>query len=273
MIAMLDGLEERPLRINLQPDDVLLYVHIPKTGGTSLISILDSKFPERKIFPLHSPANENLFWAFTPQELKQFRFVRGHYRFGPYDESVYRHISQNPICITMLRDPIQRTVSSYRHIIRTPDHRLHATLLANGSTLRDYLTREEYLPQITNLQTRIVVGAYPARPSGLRRRKTISDKTMVMFAKQRLEQYAFVGLMERFEESIELLTYTFDWPDVEEIPRLNIASDSFSPESIEEDLLEIMRHKTALDRKLYHHAQNIFQGRVERMKTARQRSI
>jgi hypothetical protein len=252
--------------MKLKPEDVLLYIHIPKTGGTSLISILDAQFPDKEVFPLHSTAGENYYWALSRKELQRFRFVRGHYRFGPYDRDIYKHIVQNPIRITMVREPIQRTISGYRHILRTPGHRWHASIVSSASKLRDFLTDPKYSLQVSNLQTRVIIGAYPARASGLARPQNTSDEALVVFAKQLLEQHAFVGLMERFEESVQLLMYTFGWAPVEEIPRMNVATDSFSIDSIPEDLMQVLRSRTALDRELYDHAVEMFDRRMARMK-------
>src|SRR5688572_7976558 len=94
----------RPLRLTLNSDDVLFFQHIPKTGGLSLIALLDSQFPQEAIFPLHSSAaTEDEFARFTPQEVQRFRLIRGHFRFGPYDNGIYRYITQNPVRITFLR--------------------------------------------------------------------------------------------------------------------------------------------------------------------------
>lgn len=250
----------------MRSDDVLVYLHIPKTGGSSIIAILDEQFSKDEIFPLHSPTAEDYFFAFTLKELRRFRFVRGHFFFGPYDAHIYKHLIQNPICATMLRDPVQRTISEYRHVRRVPHHRLHHGLATSDNPLQDFLTQPEYNPLITNRQIRLVIGAYPFRPSGLNRPNTISDEAFLTWGKQKLEQFAFVGLMERFEESVQLLMHTFRWRPPREIPRLNVATDSFSEDTISEDALEIIRARTELDRELYTYAETLFEERLVRMR-------
>ena len=80
----------RSLRVTLNKDDVLFFLHIPKTGGLSLIQFLDSQFAANEIFPLHSVRSESEIAKFTPEQLRCFRLIHGHFRFGPYDNGIYR---------------------------------------------------------------------------------------------------------------------------------------------------------------------------------------
>src|SRR5687767_3984239 len=123
----------RPLRITLNPDDVLFFQHIPKTGGLSLIEFLDSQFPPEAIFPLHSMGSAAEITKFTPDQLRKFRLIRGHFGFGPYDNAIYRYITQNPILITFLREPVARTISAHRYRQRVKE-------IGQDVTLEDYLT-------------------------------------------------------------------------------------------------------------------------------------
>lgn len=256
---------KEPLRIDLKPDDVLLYIHIPKTGGTSLISILEEKFTQDEILPLHSPIQEDYFWSFSQRELQGFRFVRGHYRVGPYDRHIYKHVVQNPLCITLLRDPVERIISEYRHISRTSHHPLHEDLVSQDRPLRAFLTQPSFRGWIEDRQARQIFGFFPGWPWDPSKPRSISDEALLVFAKQRLEQFAFVGLMERFEESVQLLCYIFGWEPPARIPRLNVATDSFARESLDPDILNLTEEKTRLDRALYRHAQMLFEKRLVQM--------
>jgi hypothetical protein len=257
---------ERPLRVELQPDDVLLYVHVPKTGGTSLISILEAQFADHEVLPLHSPIQEEYFWSFSQRELKSFRFVRGHYRVGPYDRHIYKHVVQNPYCITMLRDPIERIISEYRHISRTSHHPLHKRLVSYEKPLRAFLTQPQFQGWIQDRVARQIFGFYPGWPWDPSKPRTISDEALRIFAKQRLEQFAVVGLTERFDESVQLLCYTFGWEVPSEIPRLNVATDSFSRGPVDDEIRRLLKEKTSLDHELYRHAQALFEIRLRKMK-------
>jgi hypothetical protein len=258
---------KRPLRVELRPDDVLLYLHIPKTGGTSLISILEAQFGDDEVLPLHSPIQEDYFWSFSQSELNSFRFVRGHYRVGPYDHHIYKHVVQNPFFITLMRDPTDRIISEYRHISRTSHHPLHEELVSHDRPLHAFLTQPKFRGWIEDRQARQIFGFFPGWPWDPSKPRSISDEALLIFAKQRIEQFAFVGLMERFKASVQLLCFIFGWEPPERIPRLNVATDSFAREPLEADILNLIEEKTRLDRELYHHARTLFEKRLEQMTT------
>jgi len=46
-----------PLKYNLQENDILYFLHIPKTAGTSVISIIDSHFDRKKVLGIHAWKN------------------------------------------------------------------------------------------------------------------------------------------------------------------------------------------------------------------------
>ena len=96
-------------KIKLSDDDVLYYLHIPKTAGTSLITILDGYFKNQEVLRLHA-------WKYLlpkmPLDFSKFRFVRGHYGYG-----FYRLLPKKPIYLTVLRDPKDVIVSSYKMIL------------------------------------------------------------------------------------------------------------------------------------------------------------
>ena len=63
----------------LNQNEILYFLHIPKTSGTSLKKFLDSKFNEKNIFPVEKWYDliENNIWDFS-----NFKFIRGHYGYG-----------------------------------------------------------------------------------------------------------------------------------------------------------------------------------------------
>ena len=125
------GIGRSRVRIELQDDDVLFFVHIPKTGGMSLISVLERQFRPDEIFPPHSFIGPEGFEAYGPLRRSRFKLVRAHLHAGSYSY-VARYIAPNPLCLTLLRDPVERLVSAYKHILRFPDNPLHAELANLG---------------------------------------------------------------------------------------------------------------------------------------------
>ena len=90
----------------------LYFLHIPKTAGTTLISIIDDHFNLDSI--LHEQVwNEIL--PKIPETFSQFRLIRGHFGYG-----LHRVLTKKPLFLTMLREPVDRVLSFYEHIRRDP---------------------------------------------------------------------------------------------------------------------------------------------------------
>jgi hypothetical protein len=251
--------------VQIQPDDVLFFMHIPKTGGLSLIKLLDAQFQPSEIFPLHSVASWKELETFPPEQLARYRLVRGHFRFGPLDRQIFRYFCQNPLILTMLRDPVSRTISAYRYVKRDERARIHEEVVSQHMTLLDYVTYPPFSGRISNVQTQTVLGVVPGSPNRPGDEHKLSDEAMLMLAKEKLESFAFFGLTERFEDSVRLMAYTFGWPMVDQVPSENISPHPSSHESIEAEALAVIRKKTHLDARLYTFATELFKARLQQM--------
>ncbi len=76
-------------------DRTVVFNHIGKTGGSTLIDILDAQFPIDKV----CKQRENIS-QITDVELNQYRFIRAHL----YTD-LRKHLKSNPIFITIVRRP------------------------------------------------------------------------------------------------------------------------------------------------------------------------
>lgn len=248
----------RPLQFSLHPDDVLTFVHIPKTGGISLIAVLDSVFPKDQICPLHSlPTEGTVLDHFQRGELQRYRLVRGHYYVGPYDGLVHHYMTPNPVLMTVLRDPMARSLSHYRFKIQQKELESHVSLY-------DWVTAPEHQHTLVNLQTRMIAGAI----KGVSRTDAVSgmsDAALLRLAREKLDRMPFVGLTERYHESTQLLCYTFDWPMLEEVPYYNKTERDVDPALITAEGLAELEKRIELDRALYTYGVGLFEQRYRQM--------
>jgi len=268
------------LRVPLHEDDLLLFVHVPKTGGLSLISLLDDRYPFRRILPLHSVVHPSVVDTFPQEQFDRFRLARGHFLFGPYDGSLYRRLAQNPVLATMLREPVARSLSSLLHTLRRPELAVrikHIQVresrpgaqsrlprLKAGevwSALGSLLDNPRHAHHLRNRQTQFVVGAVRPLSPELGTITDLSDQAMLELALERLEQMAFVGLTERYPESLLLMAHTFGWPAPSFMPRLNVSQPLDEAGPMPDDLRARLEELTQIDRRLYDWARELFEAR------------
>ena len=93
---------------------VFVFVHMPKAGGSTLQEIIQRPYPLAATFDIHGESVETVqssvdrLRRMPEQERERIACVKGHIPFG-----IHRWLPRTPLYATMLRDPIERTVSDY----------------------------------------------------------------------------------------------------------------------------------------------------------------
>jgi hypothetical protein len=203
-------------------------------------------------------------------ELARIRCVRGHHWFGPGDRAIHDRLAIDPVVLTVLRDPVARTVSAYQHVMRWDEHWLREWLgLGEGETMpmHDFVEHPLVEGEIANLQTRLIVGRVPGNPPQLNVDSDdgvpFTDEELLARAKARLDSFAWVGLTERMEESVRLLTTMMGWEAVEELPTLNVNPVPSAQLEVPEETRAAILQRTALDSELYAHASQLLDRALE----------
>ncbi|NDJ36340.1 MAG: sulfotransferase family protein [Chloroflexi bacterium] len=231
---------------------VTIFLHIPKTGGSTLHAIH---------MRLRGPAGEHTRVVDTPDirhniataaDLLRapdapYDTVWGHFHYGVHTASVRPHRYA-----TLLRDPAQRVLSEYFHVLRDADHPAHERY--------HRLPPEEAIAQITpDVQTKILAGVLdPATPADLET------------AKQRLAGEVAFGLLERFDESLVLLRRTFGW-GMPFYRRRNVGRNR--PRQSDPALLALAAERNPLDRALLAFAAELFAERTAALGWAFRREV
>lgn len=239
----------QPIEHRLTPDEQLCFIHIPKTAGTTLTSLLNSKFHQSKICPAE-------VWSevvdIPREELAQYQLFRGHFFYDIGDL-----LPRKPVYITMLRHPIERVISGYEFMRRNVPTRTEALLnhhKAKTMSLMEYVSDLDN-PSMANSQTRHL---------SLSSHKDDPEKWLAV-AKQHLSEFACFGLVERFQDSMALLSHTFGWNPLAEYSNLMIGSRKLKQDQLEPEVIEIIARRNSLDLDLYNYAQELFADRHAQM--------
>src|SRR6266403_3878281 len=137
--------------------EALIFLHIPKTAGTTLNRIIEWQYNPLSIFtidPYGIRATTERFKTFSEQRRRRLRVVRGHLFYG-----IHEFLPQAATYITMLRDPVARLLSTYYFILRRPLHPLHRKLKRGRLGVEDCL---RLFSHRHNLQCRLIAGVEDA---------------------------------------------------------------------------------------------------------------
>jgi len=256
----------------LNDDDILYYLHIPKTAGTTLISILDGCFEKDKVLRLHA-------WKYLlpkmPLDFSKFRFVIGHYRYG-----FYRLLPKKPIYLTVLRDPKDIIISSYKMIQRQPEEAKRYSI-PQDKTISELITDPkieglndtqthwlavdlDVIALSKNMDMNELANFQPEEHSYFKH-PNMSDERLLQVAKQNLSEFAWVGILEKFEESLFLLYYQFGWKPIRNVAKKNVAPPHEKSDLITDKAMKKIEEWTKLDRDLYKYGLELFESRYSKM--------
>src|SRR5581483_8192664 len=181
-------------------DKALLYLHLPKCGGTTLNRVIEWEYNPLRIYSI----DPSFFrWSYYklgkwPKErLAKMRVFKGHMPFG-----LHRILPQPATYITVLREPVERVISEYyfaKHYRLHPQHRRMQSL-----SLEEYsMTTPHH-----NLQCKLLAGL-PGPRDFL---DGDCSELHLETAKQNVaNHFSLAGLTGRFEETLALLKLIFGW--------------------------------------------------------------
>lgn len=242
-----------PSQYNLTDNDALYFPHIPKTAGMTFRTILEDSFACSDICPATLNAQ---FADVTDEDLKKYRLYRGHLSYIDIPTLVTQ---KNLICVTVLREAVSRVISHYEYIRRTPGDPHYAAV--QEMTLDEFAEKLPVGKLGKNVQT-----YYVAKLAKYRINRVPPEEALEI-AKNSLDNLAFVGLLERFQDSLFLLSYIFGWKPILNTRRENVSGADKNKlfETIPDSTLERIRANTQLDDELYDYARVIFEQRFDAM--------
>ncbi len=228
---------------------LVVFLHIPKTAGTTLKVTLQNNYPGKRMIWLKTapPPHEDQILEAMRNSSKGLQLIAGHTRYG-----VHEIIATNAAYFTFLRHPFSRIFSFYHYILTTAHHPYHETLTKSGGTFLDFLNNPDS-PEVLNQQTRLIAGCGTA-PHETGRKELELAKTHLR------EKFFMVGLQEQFDESMALLKLTLGLKDVAYMTQK--VNKSKPVLSLDEDVKEAIKRTNALDLELYEYGKELFDEKL-----------
>ena len=231
-------------------DPIILYLHIPKAGGTTLNDCIYNQccadeyymaeegylhagiyyYPIGFFKESHPSMPGNIKRALCRKDL---RAVIGHFSFG-----IHRYLTRAWAYVTLLRNPLDRILSLYYHLN-----------MLGSMTIEEFVANPPWR-EIDNDQTRRISGFDPE--IGRCTKSTLNQ------AKENLRQYfSVVGVTERFDETLILLKRTFGWSKELLYYPKNVNPHRSTISSLPQNTLEAIMERNKFDIELYEFAKKL----------------
>jgi len=196
-----------PVTVGAENPPLVVLVHMPKAGGTTLTNVLHSIYGPRLMM-----ATPRYGWrqAWTPEFRAEVRARRdywhafaGHTAFG-----IHALFGRPAIYFSSVRDPVERFLSYYSYVRSHHWHHHHARAENRGPGEFYRLQRDLQDPELYTFQCQLICG----------RRDFATAREFVE------RRYSAVAPVSLLGPSIDLIRSQMGWPEIN-VPFLNRAID------------------------------------------------
>ncbi|URM31155.1 MULTISPECIES: sulfotransferase family 2 domain-containing protein [Bacillaceae] len=223
---------------------MIIFIHIPKTAGTSMRKTIENQYNIHQIRSYYAGYQDayNKLKGTPQSELSSVKWVQGHFRFG-----LHEAISHPVQYITMLRHPVDRVISYYYFLRENPRHPLYKQ--ANSLNLKEFIMDEDGIIQdgIYNLQTKMISG--DGTPSIEKAKKNIE------------EHFLMVGITERFNESLAIMRKKLGW-NVPYNHKHNVTRTRPKMAQVPAEVRKLIEQKNEIDFQLYEYGKAFLQKEI-----------
>lgn len=226
---------------------MLVFTHIPRTGGTSLRQYIAQRVSSHRFMDALSD-----FAFATDAELRGVEFVATHCGHG-----VLKRLPEARRLV-ILRDPVERVISHY-HYLREQDANVsYASHYAKTMTLADFVAQTN--PAVsTGVENAQVWHLVEDKGLPFRQRYAgLTEEARLSLALENLATYDFIGFYDQLEKTFSQLAEVLGWIDGER-PRL-AASRRPPVSAIDAETLGLIRERVGLDERLYRNAGDLFRA-------------
>ena len=205
-----------------------------------------------------------------PQDLPKYRLLRGHLVYVDFRTLLPQ---KQFVHATMLREPVAQLVSHYEYIRRMPTDPDYAKV--KEMSLEEFVQGFAIANLHRNTQT------YHVAKAARFNIEHLPAQDVFEIALESLDHFAFAGLVERFQDSLFLLSYIFGWRPIMNTRKENASVTQSDPRGIcgaarslhkksyadrlSPATLQLIQENTQLDQQLYDYASQIFSDRFKNM--------
>ena len=211
----------------------LIFLHIPKTAGTTLNGILRQVYGTGllRISPRH--------WQRTKRIPQGVRVITGHMPYG-----VHEQWGIKPQYITLLRDPVERILSLWWHAKKHTNHKRHS--LARKLTVAEFAQSRAFA-ELDNGMVRWLAGGMKTGIAQIRRCVTEEDFEVALAHCTTM----LVGTTETFKADVRGFADKLGWGTIPSYERKMVGKKRPPVRSLQYTEIDTIRRVNQWDCQLY----------------------
>jgi hypothetical protein len=208
----------------------LLFIHLPKTGGSTMHDIIKNYIFPGEINSLFIGNQEEFkqFQELNFEQVSAYKVIAGHMNFMITKRNLGESIRQF-FTFTILRNPVAQSISLYQYILQTPKHFKYNKV--KEMSFEEFIDSDSYIP---NMQCKIISNQH-------------SWQATLEILKNDFDCF---GTLENFDSIVEKICQHFG-NAVPSYPILNKSQKIVEQEAINSSLLEKILSRNEQDVKLY----------------------
>jgi len=213
----------------------VIFVHIPKCGGSSVRNVFNCEYGADNIYdPFEQPNFSNA----PVGEFDKYSCLFGHKEYGVHEKlkSTFQYV-------TVLRDPVKRLFSNWWYIRTHRTHRDFDKAQAASSAHEFYAAGGE--PWGADGAIRMLAGVDPREAKAGQK----ASEAYLKQAQAHLQHFTAIGILEQFEETLIHFKYVLKWKSIPFCPQ-KINAGIQKPTMSKREA-ELLTPYAANDRRLY----------------------
>lgn len=234
---------------------LIVFVHIPKTGGTTIGDLFFKKFSNLELYAPRSSKGLQENIEFKNVNFAKLKAISSHTMvFGG------KLFGRTIRYITILRSPIKRILSFYMHVQRDSNHALHDK--ASTLSLRDFVDGG-FCPDTSNYQTRLLSGVSSLEEINEENNynKIINNADLKKAKHNLINDFDFVGIQEYFNQSYIWINKYLEFKITGYKTRKKTPSSQKKNIYISEEDVAFIEKKNEFDQELYSFAVKLFRDK------------
>lgn len=230
----LEYFTQRPKRI--------LFDHLPKCAGTTIIEYILMHYPERLVYKTsgRKPSTSVKEFQALPKRMRYgYRLIVGHETF-----KLLNYVHPDTILFTIFRDPVERIISHYYFVKQDRQHYLHDQIVKLNLQLADYVC-SGLSSELKNWYTKHYTGLSDGEI------EVAPEKAVHHAARVVLERFDIIGFQDELTEVMQELRNTARLTKKFENKVLNKSRGKNNPQNIAETTKKTIAEVNSVDIELY----------------------